>query len=219
MNEEPSLPTWQGAERRSPNRRPDTVITMGPMLMLVLSAGLVLVCGFFFFLGYSIGGHGSQPPAPSVTQQPATAASSAPAESASGDSADSQNLPESPKAGQARMASQEPQGASSSAATQDAASPTGLDAGKQADNPALSSQALPSRPPSVFMVQIAAVSEQPDADVLVSALRKHGYSVTVQRDPADGLLHVRIGPYTSIDNANTMRQKLLNDGYNAVVQP
>jgi len=216
MNEEPSLPTWQGAERRSPNRRPDTVITMGPMLMLVLSAGLVLVCGFFFFLGYSIGGHGSHPPASSATQPP-VAESSAPVEPNSGQSADSQNLPESPKAGQASMASQEPQGASG--ATQDAASVSGLGTGKQADSPALSSQALPSQPPSVFMVQIAAVSEQPDADVLVSALRKHGYSVTVQRDPADGLLHVRIGPYTSIDNANTMRQKLLNDGYNAVVQP
>jgi len=218
MNEEPSLPTWQGVERRSPNRRPDTVITMGPMLMLVLSAGLVLVCGFFFFLGYSIGSHGSQPPASSATQPP-VAESSAPVEPNSGQSAGSQNLPDSPQGGQAGTASQPPQGASSSAATQDAASPTGLDAGKQADNPALSSQALPSRPPSVFMVQIAAVSEQPDADVLVSALRKHGYSVTVQRDPADGLLHVRIGPYTSIENANTMRQKLLNDGYNAVVQP
>jgi len=218
MNEEPSLPTWQGAERRSPNRRPDTVITMGPMLMLVLSAGLVLVCGFFFFLGYSIGGHGSHPPAPSQTQQPATV-SSATAEADSGQSAGSQGLPGAPQGGQAGTVSQPPQGAVSSAATEDPASLSSLSAAKQADNPALSSQPLPTQPPSVFMVQIAAVSEQQDADVLVSALRKHSYPVTVQRDPADSLLHVRIGPYTSIDNANTMRQKLLNDGYNAVVQP
>jgi cell division septation protein DedD len=69
------------------------------------------------------------------------------------------------------------------------------------------------------MVQIAAVSHQEDADVLVAALRKHGYTVTMSREPADNLIHVRIGPFTSRGEANTARQKLLNDGYNAVVQP
>jgi len=69
------------------------------------------------------------------------------------------------------------------------------------------------------MVQIAAVSHQEDADVLVSALRKRGYAVTMRRDPADSLFHVRIGPFASRDDANAARQKLLNDGYNASVEP
>jgi cell division protein FtsN len=30
---------------------------------------------------------------------------------------------------------------------------------------------------------------------------------------------VRIGPFTTKDEAETWRQKLLNDGYNAIVQP
>ena len=47
------------------------------------------------------------------------------------------------------------------------------------------------------MVQIAAVSNQEDADVLISALRKRGYAVTVRRDPADNLIHVRIGPFAT----------------------
>jgi cell division septation protein DedD len=69
------------------------------------------------------------------------------------------------------------------------------------------------------MVQIAAVSHQEDADVLVAALRKHGYAVTARRDPTDGLLHVRTGPFATRDEASRWRQKLLADGYNAIIEP
>ncbi len=69
------------------------------------------------------------------------------------------------------------------------------------------------------MVQIAAVSQQEDADVLMSALRKRGYAVAGRREPLDGLIHVRIGPFKTRDEAETWRQKLLSDGYNAIVQP
>jgi len=72
---------------------------------------------------------------------------------------------------------------------------------------------------SGWMVQIAAVSHSEDAEVLVNALRKRGYAVTVRRDVADTLLHVQVGPFTNRSDANAMRQKLQNDGYNAVVAP
>jgi cell division septation protein DedD len=72
---------------------------------------------------------------------------------------------------------------------------------------------------AAIMVQIAAVSHAEDAEVLVGALRKHGYVVGARRDPADGLLHVQIGPFANRSDAMAMRQKLLNDGYNAIVQP
>jgi cell division septation protein DedD len=68
-------------------------------------------------------------------------------------------------------------------------------------------------------VQIAAVSHPEDAEVLVNALRKRGYAVTVSQDAADSLLHVRVGPFGSRAEALQWRQKLLNDGYNAIVQP
>lgn len=79
--------------------------------------------------------------------------------------------------------------------------------------PALPSAAVP------LMVQVAAVSHAEDADVLVNALRKRGYTVTARRDPADGLIHVRIGPFASREEANRMCMRLLNDGYNAIIQP
>ena len=74
-------------------------------------------------------------------------------------------------------------------------------------------------PASVPMVQIAAVTNQEDADVLVGALRKRGYAVTTRLEATDGLIHVRIGPFSSRDEANKWSQKLLGDGYNAIVQP
>jgi cell division septation protein DedD len=69
------------------------------------------------------------------------------------------------------------------------------------------------------MVQIAAVSHMEDANVLANALRRRGYVVTVRREPADGMIHVRLGPFSSREEANRWRDKLLGDGYNAIVQP
>jgi len=68
------------------------------------------------------------------------------------------------------------------------------------------------------MVQIAAVSNAADADVLLGALRKRGYSVGVRNQPGDALLHVQIGPFASRAEAIAMRQKLLGDGYNAILK-
>ena len=82
------------------------------------------------------------------------------------------------------------------------------------------SAVTPALVPAVsLMVQIAAVSQPEDADVLMSALRRKGYAVVTRRDPLDGLIHVRIGPFKTLDEAEKWRQKLLSDGYNAIVQP
>jgi DedD protein len=75
-----------------------------------------------------------------------------------------------------------------------------------------------SLPTGSLMVQIAAVSHAEDAEVLTDALRKRGYPVSARRDPADNLIHVRIGPFATLAEANSWRTKLLGDGYNAIVQ-
>jgi DedD protein len=68
------------------------------------------------------------------------------------------------------------------------------------------------------MVQIAAVSHQEDATILVSALRKRGYAVVVRNEPKDSLFHVQVGPFASRDEAKAMRARLLGDGYNAILK-
>jgi septal ring-binding cell division protein DamX len=97
-----------------------------------------------------------------------------------------------------------------------AAAPTIAQPPAQPDSSAVASTPAPA---SALMVQIATVSAQEDADVLAAALRKRGYAVTVSQQSADGQLHVSVGPYASSQEAEAARQKLLNDGYNAVVQP
>jgi cell division septation protein DedD len=72
--------------------------------------------------------------------------------------------------------------------------------------------------PLGIMVQIAAVSHADDAEVLVNALRRRGYAVTARRDLADNLIHVQVGPFPNRNDADAMRLKLLNDGYNAIIQ-
>jgi hypothetical protein len=69
------------------------------------------------------------------------------------------------------------------------------------------------------MVQIAALSSQEDAAVLIGALRRRGYAVSAVRYPADRLIHVCIGPFSNPMDANSMKLKLQSDGYNAQVVP
>jgi DedD protein len=73
-------------------------------------------------------------------------------------------------------------------------------------------------PSPVVMVQIAAVSNPKDADVLVAALKKHGYAVAVRRSATDSLIHVQVGPFTSRGDAQAMKVKLQGDGYNAILK-
>lgn len=69
-----------------------------------------------------------------------------------------------------------------------------------------------------FVVQVAAVSHQEDAELLDSALKQRGYAVFVRQEPQDHLLHVQVGPFASRRDADIVRQHLLADGYNALLK-
>ena len=68
-----------------------------------------------------------------------------------------------------------------------------------------------------FVVQVAAVSHQEDATLLVNALHAKGYSVSAHPG-ADNLIHIQVGPFSTHKEADSMRQQLLSDGYNAIVK-
>jgi DedD protein len=72
--------------------------------------------------------------------------------------------------------------------------------------------------PGATYVQIAAVSHQEDADVLLSALKRRGYKVVARTEPSDRLIHVQIGPFANRKDAEGTRAKLLSDGYNAFLK-
>jgi cell division septation protein DedD len=74
------------------------------------------------------------------------------------------------------------------------------------------------QPATSFIVQVAAVSSQDVADILTSSLQKKGYTVVVRHEPQDKLLHVQIGPFTDRKDALAMQQRVLADGFNAIVK-
>jgi cell division septation protein DedD len=218
-------------EVKQAEHRPDTELTLGPMRLLGIIFGVVLLCGLWFGLGYSMGSRGARG-ASTAGRQPDTEPFSGAASSQSKPSATPQNIAHQQpaatdltpsEASYAATDSQNPGSRSTTSAN--AAQPVvkpALPIASKVPAPGQPAQAFKGEPGAapagVLMVQIAAVSHQEDADVLVGALSKRGYAVAVSRDPADSMLHVRTGPFSSRDEANAMRLKLLGDGYNAVVQ-
>ena len=210
----------------------DRELTLGPVMLTFIGCGLFALCGLCFMFGYAVGHRNPEPASASSLPPAGTPAVSQP----------SANLPSKPSAGQSGAPAQ-PVEPTEPAASSDADSATTSDASSQTATPAVANPAEPAhtvlasqpgaaQPATVggavqpalgqsasIVVQIAAVSHPEDADVLVGALRKRGYAVAAHRDPSDGLLHVQIGPFANRSDAYAMRQKLRNDGYNAIVQP
>jgi len=213
--------------------RRETELNLGPMTLWAILFGLVLLCGLCFGLGYTMGRHGSQQPL--AAMQPAAGAQTAlqaeishpkpsaiaPTGGASSRQSVVVNLPPSaaPDASPAAN-SQSSEPAAASVQPQVRPALPAMASTAQSAQPAAAPSVAPAfAPTGPLMVQIAAVSHEEDADVLVSALRNRGYAVSARREAADGLIHVRIGPFSSRDVANRWRLKLLGDGYNAIVQP
>jgi DedD protein len=223
--------------------QPDTELTLGPGMLLAIGGGLLLLCCLCFWLGYGMGHRGSSEastasqtaPAPAQTQVQASSATSkptaggvykAPAPVASEVPNDATVTQDSASSGQGAVAAHDntAQTLSQAPATPQLqvrqALPTQASASQVGANISTGFQVQPALSQgSRLMVQIAAVSHREDAEVLVNALRKHGYAVTARRELSDSLIHVEIGPFADHNDANAMRQKLLSDGYNAIVQP
>ena len=191
----------------------DTELTLGAGAFLAMGCGLLLICGICFGLGYAMGQRSS-------VDQGATAA-------LPGQDTKAAVMPVSSSAKPGAATQMPPQPAPADG-TADPNAQTGQDpaAGGVAQasvNQANDAQVRPAPAQATskvqgWMVQIAAVSHAEDAQVLVDALRKRGYEVTARRDVSDNLIHVQTGPFVNRNDANAMRQKLLSDGYNAIVQ-
>lgn len=220
----------------------DTELTLGPLMLLGLLLGLALVCGLFFGLGYVVGHRGAAATQaatsqaatvvlnPSPSHKPSASTESAPAQPQPGVNSSSTAQPAAgtnPETSEQSSVTVSTRGSSAGQQALPAPQTPQTGPAPQTVRPALPLQTAP-QPAGVvqtqpalagaLMVQIAAVSHSEDAEVLVAALRRRGYAVSMSRDAA-GLIHVRIGPFSDRNAANSMRDKLLNDGYNAIVQP
>ena len=217
------------------HQKQDTELTLGSATLLAIFFGLVLLCGLCFGMGYAVGHRNSVPsaittPQPAPDQEPLQSSGSIPKPSAIAQTPVTPPDAASPDAATAAVPGAQ---AEPAAAVPPASQPAGqpapngeaqvrpaLPAGApQAEQNAFAPAVRPALPSQPFAVQIAAVSNPQDADVLVSALRKRDYPVSAHRDPGDNLIHVRIGPFATHAIADQWRTRLLNDGYNAIIQP
>lgn len=216
-------------EELDPVTTGDTELTLGGGTLFVIAGGLVTLCAVCFGLGYAVGHRNSAGQA-AATVMPAPISKSATASAGSGVKPGAAEV--APPRPQVTMADRGANGAG------DGTDPVGAVPAVASSNqpqvkPALDAQGRPTgmpQPPGTlkiqpattqtqgWMVQIAAISRTEDAEVLVNALRKRGYEVTARRDVGDNMIHVQTGPFVNRNDANAMRQKLLSDGYNAIVQ-
>lgn len=207
----------------------DTELTIGGGTLFGLGSGLLLLCAICFGLGYMVG-HRSSPDQPAAVVSPLPVAKTPVAPAGAGTK---------PGAGEQAPVRPQPQSATDSSGIDDGVQTASAQAESGVTQPqvkpALESQVRPvqsggPQPAGAFqvqsalkqtqgwMVQIAQVSQAEDAEVLVNALRKRGYTVLARRELSDNLIHVQTGPFVNRNDANAMRQKLLNDGYNAIVR-
>jgi cell division septation protein DedD len=228
------------SDRGYRDQRQDREISLGTGTILAIFFALALLCAVFFGFGYSMGRKSAQPAAVASSDSIATGSLSSSVKPSAGSSviqpsaSSSSALPSKTHAAAPRDPDAEivtrvvdssedtpvtPKPHSTPAATVAPDSSTALavhPAPKAAVTP---QQAVPSATPNgVAMVQVAAVSHQEDADVLLAALRKRGYDVFIRQEAQDHLLHVQLGPFATKKDAEVVRQRLLSDGYNAIVK-
>ncbi len=177
--------------------------------MLLLFFGLVLICAFFFAIGFSFGKKTMAIPsavnATGAAENPATIVRP---------SAAKNTQPVSPSPELTFYKSVEQKTADTSLAPATTTAPAG-------EVPKADASAPPRPAPSGagYFVQVAAVSRQEDAEALVEALKKKQYPAFAAANSAsDKFFHVQVGPYTELKDAESMRTRLIGDGYNPIVK-
>jgi DedD protein len=211
----------------------DTEITLGTAKLLGLFFGLVMICAVFFALGYTLGRKADVGLAATsaAVPLPATGSGSKPANSSSQppmtfykaveqQNANPQLTPASADAGTVGG------NAGQTSASQTTTAPAGAGAGSSSSgNQAQTAQggsapdAMVAIPGPGYFVQVAAVSKQDDAGALVDALKKKEYPAFVASGAAtDKLFRVQVGPFADIKEAEAMRSRLVNDGYNPILK-
>ncbi len=194
----------------------DTEITLGTAKLLGLFFALVAICAIFFALGYSLGRKSEGGVMSAAIPAPSSGAAK---------TVGANNPPNAQmdfyKAVQQKDASPQltppPESATPGSGTAAAPSGTGQAAGTEKNDGGTSGASAVLPGPGYF-VQVAAVTKQDDADALVSALKNKEYPAFVAANSSDKLFRVQVGPFGDIKDAEIMRARLVNDGYNPILK-
>jgi cell division septation protein DedD len=208
----------------------DTEITLSVGNLLMIFFGLVLLCAAALGVGYRLGSQaGRQNAAAAVAPaaaQPATSSAGKPgaAQIAQAKPAD---CPVGSNCGDTAVAQTNTTSTQAPAAAAQSTQLTFYDTVQKKDaHPQLAPVAQPAaatKPaaqPTLgagYMVQISAMRNESDARLLSETLQKQHYPVLVVQ-PGDHLFHVQVGPYADIHDAEDVRNRLQQSGYNAFVK-
>ncbi|HVC90251.1 MAG TPA: SPOR domain-containing protein [Acidobacteriaceae bacterium] len=68
------------------------------------------------------------------------------------------------------------------------------------------------------MVQVGAIGNRKDAERLVAELRKKGFHAGIYSEKHDKFLHVQIGPYKDVQQAQSKRHQVMASGFHAILK-
>jgi DedD protein len=194
----------------------DTEITLSTGKLLGIFFALAIICGVFFTMGYLLGKSTS---AGGRTEIVATVPSSSAGKPYAGNKTPEAVTQTCPP-GSPNCAATSTSDASSAARPDQPPAAQPSSGSKTPDQSTTQSAGTDGKSGAAnsFMVQVAAVSKQEDAEILVTALRKKQYPVFIANASGDPLFHVQVGPFTDRKDAEAMRTRLSGDGYNAIVK-
>jgi DedD protein len=204
----------------------DTEVTLGTGRLLALFFGLVVICALFFSVGFSLG-RKSAPVAVATMEAapspvPVTAKPTALKTENKSDCATPGNCPQpGSTSDELTFYKAVNENDAKTQLEQPAPNPPTVfssktEEAKPADKAPEISKAAPLG--AGYLVQVAAVSKQEDAEALVAALRKKQYPVFSTTMTTDKLFHVQVGPFADPKQADEMKTKLVADGYNPIVK-
>ena len=194
----------------------DTEITLGTGRMLAIFFTFVLICAFFFSIGFSLGRRTTIAGASSLVMAHAGTPASIVRPSAARNDAP-QPAPQSGDFSFYKAVGEK--NADSALAPQDSKASAAAPSTAGEPSKAATDAATAAPPSNGYYVQVAAVSRQEDAEALVEALKKKQYPAFSANNPAtDKFYHVQVGPYTDMKEAEAMRARLIGDGYNPIVK-
>jgi DedD protein len=208
----------RGYGQRSDPDHADREISLGTPTILGIFFALALVCACFFGFGYTMGRKSAQSAQAASASLDSNSAGNANAPKPTAGSQIGQRTTPAPQpANDAPAPVQTATVPLTPSTPNSTASPS--DRMIVGDKPPVSQPATNNQQPATaFVVQVAAVSSQDVADILTSSLQKKGYTVAIRHESQDKLLHVQIGPFTDRKEAEAMRQRVLADGFNAIVK-
>lgn len=198
-----------------PNTTQDTEITLGAGRMLALFFVLVFTWAIFFAVGFSLGrkaGTGTDHATSAQAGSPSTGVRPP---------AGKNDSPQPQSSNFSFYKAVEQKNAEAQLAPAQEASQAGGSHGADASqgSPSGGGDAANSASASGYYVQVAAVSRQEDAEALVEALKKKQYpAFTTNNSSSDKYFHVQVGPFSDIKDAETIRGRLVGDGYNPIVK-